>query len=668
MTSVLSEWDRLRTAYRLTMPRPLVFGNGNVLVGIDDHYCIRDFYYPQVGLYNHLNGHRLAMGLWVNGKFAWTDSEGWHYNLAYLPGTLVGNSRIVHSGLGVQIDIREAVLPRSDDFVRAIRVTNLLPVAAEVRIFFSHDLRIMESDIGDTAFYNPFLDGMVHYKGSQFFLFGGSTANEGLEQYATGIKGFGGLEGTWRDAEDGTLSMNPISQGSVDSTFSLRLHLDPAQESTAYYWAICGRKLEDVVHSYHQLVDRGWSEALDDATRYSAAYSSEIDTCLVGLPEDLIEPAKRSLLTIRTQTDNGGAILAANDSDIMKTNRANYSFMWPRDGAFVSTVYDELGIRQPARRFFEFCKRILPSDRPVLHQKYMADGSIGATWHPWIIDGKPEAPFQEDETALTLHALWQHFNLGGDFEFLDDLFEPFVLPVARFLEHYRDPGTKLPLPSYDLWEERRGVHTFTTAAVVAGLNAAANIAAAVGSREADRFRIAASETQEAMVKHLFDEERGVFFRRLSVQSTGTHVPDSTVDSSVLHSLFLGVIDPNGPMADSIIEVVRNKLWVQTEIGGMARYEGDYYFRVDKDLPGNPWIICTLWLAQALILRAHQPVDLQEPLELLRWVSDRGGSTGILPEQVDPFTGRPLSVSPLTWSHAEFLQTSLDWAQRNLALA
>ncbi len=630
------------------MPRPLVFGNGNVLVGVDERYCIRDLFYPQVGLYNHLSGHRLGFGVWVDGRFAWTEAEGWSRRLGYRKDTLVGDTLLTNEALGVSLRIVEAVLPRSDDFLRWIEVRNLKPSRAEVRLFFTHDLRINESDIGDTAFYNPFLDGVIHYKGQVYLLFGGTTSKSGLYQYATGIKGFGGLEGTWRDAEDGTLSMNPISQGSVDSTICLRLEVDAGGAAVAYYWALCGRNLEQVAQSHRRLLEAGLEESLDDAERFWRAYSRRPLTKLADLAEDLQQLATRGLLTIRTQTDNQGAILAANDSDIMKTNRANYSFVWPRDGAFVSTVYDELGFHQPSRRFFEFCRRTLPHDRPAWLQKYMADGSLGASWHPWIVDGRPEMPFQEDETALTLHALWKHFDSCGDLEFLDDLFEPMVLPTAEFLNRYRDPGTGLPLPSYDLWEERRG---------------AANICRALGSRHADRFEEAAERTRAALLERLFDSERGVFHRRLAVEPSGELTPDSTVDSSVLHTLLLGAVDPLSEQARATIQTVRERLWVRTEIGGMARYDGDYYFRVLNDQPGNPWIICTLWLAQALCLTARRPEDLEEPLRLLRWAIERSRPTGVLPEQVHPITGEPLSVSPLTWSHAEAVATVLAYARR-----
>jgi len=36
--------------------------------------------------------------------------------------------------------------------------------------------------------------------------------------------------------------------------------------------------------------------------------------------------------------------------------------------------------------------------------------------------------------------------------------------------------------------------------------------------------------------------------------------------------------------------------------------------------------------------------------------------GLLPEQVHPFTGVPLSVSPLTWSHAAFVHSCIVYVE------
>ena len=59
-----------------------------------------------------------------------------------------------------------------------------------------------------------------------------------------------------------------------------------------------------------------------------------------------------------------------------------------------------------------------------------------------------------------------------------------------------------------------------------------------------------------------------------------------------------------------MEQIEQRLWCRTDIGGVARYENDYYHQVSQDVgsvPGNPWIICTLWLAEWYIAKAKDPV-------------------------------------------------------------
>ena len=53
--------------------------------------------------------------------------------------------------------------------------------------------------------------------------------------------------------------------------------------------------------------------------------------------------------------------------------------------------------------------------------------------------------------------------------------------------------------------------------------------------------------------------------------------------------------------------VREQLWLKTPIEGCARYQGDVYQRTDdslQDIPGNPWFISTLWLAEYCIDQAE----------------------------------------------------------------
>ena len=106
-----------------------------------------------------------------------------------------------------------------------------------------------------------------------------------------------------------------------------------------------------------------------------------------------------------------------------------------------------------------------------------------------------------------------------------------------------------------------------------------------------------------------------------------------------------------------------------ECGGIARYTDDYYFRVESDsrkVPGNPWFMCTMWLAQWYIATAKTAADLQPARDIIDWVVGHQMPGGLLSEQLDPNTGAPLSVSPLTWSHAEFIVTVDDYCKKALA--
>jgi len=94
------------------------------------------------------------------------------------------------------------------------------------------------------------------------------------------------------------------------------------------------------------------------------------------------------------------------------------------------------------------------------------------------------------------------------------------------------------------------------------------------------------------------------------------------------------------------------------VGGVARYEGDAYHRISEEesgrVPGNPWLICTLWQAEYTIARATSVAELQSALDLVRWALSKALPSLVLPEQIDPYDGQPLSVSPLTWSHAQVI--------------
>lgn len=605
------------------MPRPYVFGNGQLLIQADEGGTIRDFCYPLPGLWNHLAGLPIRFGVWVNGGFAWCDEDVWTRTSTYLPGTMTVETILNHAGLGVRLVIHEAVSEKEPWYIREILVENHSGHSADVRLFFAHDLEIEESNIGDTAIWIPHLDALVHFKRQHYFLFGGTPHF----QATTRIKG-DGFTGAMSDAEDGHLEYFPVNQGNVDSVLSLRAEIPSGGSFEFRYWILCGTSLED----------------LGDARSRFLAPETAFVFPEPGPVKNRIETLyEHSLNIIETQCGINGAILAANDSSVMMTNRANYSYVWPRDGALVGMAMDLAGRRHVSERFFEFCVDLVTPSQPFYLHKYSPDGTLGATWHPWLINGKPEVPFQQDETALTALAWVRHYR--GDANAPEEQYEKLVKWACDFMVKHTDSATGLPLPSYDLWEERRGVHAYTVATAIAALTEASEMAGE------PRWKEAAERMREGMIQHMTDPDSGRVWRCLKPVEGG-YEPDRTVDSATLAIPLYGILPLDHPVTAATIEAVETKLWMKEGITGLGRYEGDYYFRQTDDFPGNPWIICTMWLAQLEIVRGRP----ERAHGWLNWVCDRATSTGILSEQFHPLHGAPLSVSPLTWSHAEYVRT------------
>jgi oligosaccharide amylase len=636
--------------------RDLPVGNGSLLVNFDDKYQIRDIYFPHVGQENHTEGFPCRFGVWVDGQIAWVADAGWDRSLEYLPETLVTAVTLKNENLGVELVCNDTVASHENTFLRRVRVRNLRNGSANFRVFLHHDLRIYENAFGDTAFYDPETRALIHYKKHRYFLI---NTEPHFETFATGRKAFRGQEGTWRDAEDGNLQGGVITEGSVDSTIGVHFSIDSGETFEFYYWIAVGTSHGEVANLNSLVTHRTPQVYLDYTANYWRVWVNKNDKDLSGLPPAVADLYKRSLLIVHTQIDNGGAILAANDHDVTERATDHYSYLWTRDGAFVANALDLAGYSHLTRKFFDFCGKIVHKDGYFL-QKYNPDGTLASGWHAaWDIHRQQKlVPIQEDETALILWALWEHYDRYRDIEFAHRLYRKLTIPCADFLESFRDPETGLPRPSWNLWEDRHGIHTFTCATVVAGLKAAANFAVLFAEYEtAERYSRAAEQVIAGMREHLYSKELGRFLRSLQSSGDGRFDPDPTIDASMFAVFYLGCMPADDEMVVNTMESIRTHLNVE---GGVARFQQDGYMRVSDKIIGNPWFICTLWMADYYIASARNEGDLQPAMDIIEWVVNHALPSGVLAEQIDPMTGTHVSVSPLTWSHSTFIATACKY--------
>jgi GH15 family glucan-1,4-alpha-glucosidase len=646
--------------------RDLQLGNGKLLVTFDGSYRIRDIYYPHVGSENHTAGHINRFGVWVDNDFAWLDNEAWERTMEYEPGTLVTAVRAISTRLGLSLLCRDCVDFDLPILVRQIQVHDLTGRHRQVRVMFHYDSYLYETEVGDTVCYRPQSRALVFYKRERYLLAGGcaqvraaggtaTTYQDGLASWATGTKGMHHAEGTWRDAEDGQLERNPIAQGSVDGVIAVHLDVPPHDTLTLHHWLCVGRSLKEVEDLSRRVQDYRPENVIRHTAGYWQGWAGQDGKDFGDLGPEITELYKRSLLIVRSQIDASGAIIAANDTDIVEVARDHYSYLWPRDGALVAEALDQAGYPEVTRPFYTLISNLIEPQGYLLH-KYNPDGSLASSWHPWSDrEGHPRLPIQEDESALCIHALWQHYAIHGDVNYVRPLYRRLIRPIAEFMTRFREPHTGLPAASFDLWEERHGILAWTIGAVWAGLTAAARFATLFGKpAHAARYRQAACEIRAAALRYLWSEADQSFIQMINVDDVGTVHTYCVPDSSIYGLIRCGMTAPDDPKAVSTMRALRESLTCKTPIGGVARYRNDYYYQISTDIhaiPGNPWFICTLWMAEYDVLRARSLADLASVRETLQWVQQHALRSGALPEQIHPLTGAPLSVCPLTWSHA-----------------
>jgi len=651
------------------VPRSLVIGNGSTLIGFDANYTVRDIYFPRVGDANQTMGNMCHTGFFVDGRFAWLEDGGWQRTLGYAQDSLVTDVTLTHTGLGITVRFEDFVDLARNWLIRNVMVTPSAGVKVG-RVFFHYDWFIEGSDIGNTVLYDSRHRGLIAYKANRYFLMGGQSSHEyGISTWATGKKG-NGLEGTWVDAEDGVLGKNPIEQGSVDCTIGFDLGAVAANQSRMLtHWLTMGTRFSEVATFGQDLiVAKGPDTYRGRTITYWQVWSEKdhrhIDEALGQGASDLY---RRSVLTARTHVDNHGAIIASTDFDITKFARDTYAYAWPRDGALVANALDRSGHEDTTRAFFTFCQQSLVEEGYFLH-KYTPYGQPGSSWLPWVDSrGEVTLPIQEDETGLVLWALWQHYRIHRNLDFVVDLYSTLIVPAADWMVSYMDQRNGLPLPSWDLWEERWGVHAFTVGAVWAGLDAARSFADLFGDAGAYvRYRDAAERLREAADTHLYSTELGRFPRRITVEDDESITVDTVLDSAIYGLWRFGMYPADDKRMADTMRAIADQLSNKANCGGIARYTDDYYFRVESDthlVPGNPWFMCTMWLAQWYVAAARAAADLEPARKIIDWAVAHQLPGGLLSEQLDPHTGAPLSVSPLTWSHAELIVTVDDYCKK-----
>lgn len=651
------------------MARALVLGNGHLTVCFDKDGVLRDLYFPYVGLENHVGGYRHRIGIWWDGNFSWLDSNDWMVKIDMISRSMLGQIMYEHKTNGLKVMVKAVIYNESPVLVRAVTFYNTNKQAKIVKVFFGQEFVIGETKLRNTAFYDPTKNAVIHYKGRRVFLVNGASEAGGIYDYTVGMFDFEGLKGSYVDAEDGTLSKNAVEHGPADSVVSFYADCSNKESVDFYCWICAAHSIDEVYDLNAMVIDKTPHGVMHSTISFWQAWAETIHRDFYDLPEQTVEAYYNSLFVLRTHLDHKGGIVASLDSEMLINGKDSYTYVWPRDAAFVSIALDKAGYQGVTKKFYEFCLEVLHGDG-YLHHRFQPDMSLGSTWQSstkqkdWLKNKILQMPIQEDETATVIFGLWEHYKNSNDIEFIESIYKPFIEKAAEFMLEFRDKYTKLPIQSYDLWEEISGVSTYTCCAVCGGLKAAAKFANLLGKyNHAHEYEEAVDELVEAMRSYLFSKDLNSFVRGLSVEGIAVKKLD-VIDASSLFGLwYYDVIKETDPMFVGTMEAVEKYLHNKVGIGGYIRYQNDLYYKDrNTDLP-NPWIVTTMWELQRKINFASSIEELKDLSHEFNWVTDRLKYFPLMAEQYHPYTGEPVSAAPLAWSHSLFVETVLKYIMK-----
>lgn len=629
-----------------------VIGNSRFLASLLKTGRLVRFWWPHVDFPQHADTIRAGIRMTGSGeRTSWFDSaeDGWTHESGYVPRTNVFAVRAASPRYPVEASTELYAVPGEDVLVFDYKFANTGESPASFSFFFYSSVAATESPYYHTTQFVPHADALVHYR--HRYSFAVSGANVCTKYQACHA---------WEAACSGELNGDDVQMapdGALEWAFR---DVAPGQTVRLTVYLAAGHRMEESLSVLARAKEAGVDSLRERTVRYWHDFVDSASACPVDVPE-VRELYERSVLAMKLMSDEQtGSIIAAPEFDEHFSRCGGYAYCWGRDAAFITTALDKAGLGDMSTRFYEWTLTAQDADG-AWQQRHYHDGTLAPNWG-----------LQIDEGSSILWGMYQHYLAlpeGERGDFLTLVWDA-VRRGAEFLVRSIEAENGLPMASRDLWEERLGQHTYSSAAVFAGLQAGASFAVLSGEAElAVKWNGVADTIARQITSLCWNEEKGVFYRgvNLSVdrkryeEAAEAGLPvssfvdakgydryrlgfDPIVDVSLLGvSVPFAVVAPNSPQAVRTAEAVEKALTVDG-VGGIKRYEDDTY------IGGNPWILTTLWLAQ---FRARNG-QVEDARRLLDWAVAHHNGAGLLPEQVDRHTGETAWVVPLTWSHAMFI--------------
>ena len=321
-----------------------------------------------------------------------------------------------------------------------------------------------------------------------------------------------------------------------------------------------------------------------------------------------------SALVLKAQEDktHAGALIASlsnpwGDSVSAKVGSTGYKAVWPRDFYQCAMAFLAMGDTQTPKVAFEYLKKVQVTEQTPGYQ-----GTPGWFLQKTHVDGEIEwVGVQLDQTAMPIMLGWKLWQAGvlTDAE-ATKWYQQMLKPAADFLItggqvklDWNDTQINPPSTQQERWEEQAGYSPSTTAAVIAGLVAASELAtlakdpnSAVYLNAARKLESELSTTMVTNTGEFAQNDNGEtkpFYLRISPNGT-PNTADKLLDNNgktgidqrlILDAGFLelvryGVKNAQDPIIQNSVMLVDN-----TELEDNLRIKYEFTAKDGSKIPG-----------------------------------------------------------------------------------
>lgn len=565
-----------------------LIGNGRILGTLTDKGELIRLYYPNIDYFQNIDKNKL--GIVHEGRILWLDEEATLIRQHY-------EGNIVYTELKVEnyeILQRDYVLPNKNVVVRTFKFNKKLNLFMYSKLNSDVNKKVSSMVVDNT---------LIQY--CQEMYMATFSKNE-IKKYQVNNSKYA--------IQNGILNPEDYIGMSEDSAI---LYSD-VNEITIYM------ALENNLKGVLELVN--WCKMQEETLLYNST-KKYWDNYLKSFSNNVLlksvnkikekEIIERTIYMYALVTNpETGAVLASPDVDENFEKCGRYGYCWPRDALFINKALNILGLSKLTDKFYNVWARKAQLDSGLFEQRYYSNGELAPSWG-----------IQIDETAAILIGVYEN----GKYRKLEIL----ILKAIAALLNYID-NDYLSKESFDLWEERRGKHLYSTASMYEGLKVGkemlANINAIKYRATISEIEITLMNMRKAIINNF--TENGVLKR--SIDNTQTDI------SLLSLSTPYDILETDDEIMKNTISAIERDLKLSN--GGYMRYQGDNY------VGGNAWIISSLWLA----LYYSKNGEKEVARELFDWVTNHSDYLNFLPEQIDRNGNDTVWVRQLSWSHAMYI--------------